>query len=228
VALSYREKAIGVVLTGNLDDGTIGLQAIKAYGGVALVQDPEEADAADMPKSALQHVEVDDCLTLDAIADRLVELARSGPRAERSMENSELETEARFDLRERSDIDELRRIARPSEYTCPECHGALWEVKNMALPHFRCHTGHAYTPQGLSSAQNTMIEEALWAAVRALHEKQMLMQRHARSAAQAERHEAATEHNEAAKALSRQSEILRRMIGGDGGARAETRPEKTS
>jgi two-component system, chemotaxis family, protein-glutamate methylesterase/glutaminase len=56
-AAAYRERVIGVVLTGALDDGSAGLWWIARNGGAALVQDPEEAEVADMPQSALEHVD---------------------------------------------------------------------------------------------------------------------------------------------------------------------------
>lgn len=72
-AVSYGKKAIGVVLTGELDDGVVGLQAIKAYGGLAYVQDPKTADAPSMPMSAIDNVEVDVCLPLEALGKALVQ-----------------------------------------------------------------------------------------------------------------------------------------------------------
>lgn len=67
-ALAYGAAAIGVVLTGSLDDGTAGLLAIKDAGGTALVQDPQEALAPSMPRSALRHVAVDQCLPIAGLA----------------------------------------------------------------------------------------------------------------------------------------------------------------
>ena len=63
-ALAYGERVIGVVLTGFLDDGAAGLLAIKRAGGVAIVQDPEDAEFPSMPATALARVEVDYCTNL--------------------------------------------------------------------------------------------------------------------------------------------------------------------
>ncbi len=68
----YGPRVIGIVLTGALDDGTIGLSAIKQRGGIAIVQDPDEARYASMPQSALEHVKIDYTLPLVEIAPRIV------------------------------------------------------------------------------------------------------------------------------------------------------------
>src|SRR6266487_2533947 len=74
-ALAYGPRVAGVILSGTLDDGTAGLIAIKKRGGVAIVQDPDEAIYPGMPRSALEHVQVDHILPLAAIGPLLVRLA---------------------------------------------------------------------------------------------------------------------------------------------------------
>ena len=75
-ARAFGPAAIGVILTGNLDDGTAGLATIKQSGGTAIVQDPSDAVYPSMPESALRHVEVDYCVSLRQIAPLLVDLIR--------------------------------------------------------------------------------------------------------------------------------------------------------
>ena len=70
----YGPGAIGVVLSGNLDDGVSGLQVIKQLGGVAIAQDPDDAQAPSMPLAATRDVEVDHILPAAGIAAVLVRL----------------------------------------------------------------------------------------------------------------------------------------------------------
>lgn len=71
-ARAYKENAIAVVLTGNLEDGTEGTMAIKAHGGVVIVQDPLDAAYPSMPRSVLLHSHVDACVPLPAIVTAIV------------------------------------------------------------------------------------------------------------------------------------------------------------
>jgi hypothetical protein len=66
---------IGVILSGHRDDGTAGLLAVKRHGGVAVVQDPDEACAPGMPRSALAYVAVDYTLPLASMGPLLGRLA---------------------------------------------------------------------------------------------------------------------------------------------------------
>src|SRR4051794_18781245 len=100
-ARSYGRRVVGVILSGSLDDGTAGLAAIKQRGGVAVVQSPEEALFAGMPRSALESVAVDHCLPAAETPPLLVELANTPvPEGESPMsDDMEFESEiAEFDL----------------------------------------------------------------------------------------------------------------------------------
>jgi two-component system chemotaxis response regulator CheB len=73
-ARTYRERAVGVVLTGANDDGARGLATLRERGGYAIVQDPDDAEMPDMPRAALRRAGADAVLPLDAIGPALVEL----------------------------------------------------------------------------------------------------------------------------------------------------------
>ena len=72
----YGPRVVGIVLTGGFDDGTAGLAAVKEAGGIAIVQDPDEAFAPSMPRSARAFVQVDHVLPVREIAVLIAELTR--------------------------------------------------------------------------------------------------------------------------------------------------------
>ena len=81
-AHAHGPRVAGVVLTGTLYDGTGGLITIKRAGGVAIVQDPDEAAFAAMPRSAIGGDHPDYVLPLTGIAATLVRLAQGQPQQE--------------------------------------------------------------------------------------------------------------------------------------------------
>jgi two-component system, chemotaxis family, protein-glutamate methylesterase/glutaminase len=169
-AQSFGPAAIGVILTGNLDDGTAGLGAIKQLGGTAIVQDPRDALYPSMPQSALSHVEVDYCVPLDRIPPLLTDLTRQPVAAKARLIPRELETEVRIAREENPMAAGLEQIAKPSAFSCPDCHGVLLQLSDQGRVRFRCHTGHAYSTDSLLAAYSDQIEASLWNAIRSLEE----------------------------------------------------------
>ncbi|HUR87674.1 MAG TPA: chemotaxis protein CheB [Ramlibacter sp.] len=182
VAMSMRSRAIGIVLTGHLDDGTVGLKAIKHCGGVAIVQDPATAREPSMPRSALANVDVDLCLPLAEIVPAVQRIIAGGPR--QAVPDAPIDALNHEQLVHDGSqpMENLAAIADPSMLTCPDCGGGLWEIKDGKPLRYRCHTGHAFTAQTLAHAQTETAEFAMWAGVRALHEKEVLLRRLARVA----------------------------------------------
>ena len=175
-ALEWRERAIGVVLTGDLDDGTAGLAAIKACGGTAIVQDPETAFEPSMPASAIANVQVDHCVALADIAPLLARLAGQEPEPGSGDPPQQIACEQ--DIFEgKQTMENLAKVGQPSTLTCPECGGGLWELKNTKPLRYRCHTGHGFSARALENAQAGVAEQALWGSVRALEEREILLRR---------------------------------------------------
>lgn len=175
----YGPRVIGVLLTGNLDDGTAGLWTIKQLGGIAVVQDPHDAVFSSMPASALRHVAVDHCVPLADLPGLLVRITSTPVHARQA--DAALPVEVEVEIAKGHDAigAGIQRIGSPSEFACPECHGVLRELKEGDRVRFRCHTGHAYSAESLVSAVNAGIEDALWNAIRALEEGGRMMRRFA-------------------------------------------------
>ncbi|HEU4433209.1 MAG TPA: chemotaxis protein CheB [Pyrinomonadaceae bacterium] len=180
-ALWAGPRTIGVVLTGARSDGTAGMRAIKQRGGITIVQDPSEAMFPSMPMNVIQDIRVDYSLPLRDIAPLLSELSHTAADEEGRYPVSEnLEIEARIvqqDMESEELIKSVEKLGRISKLTCPDCHGALWEIDDEELLRFRCHVGHGFSAESLNNGQGGMIEVALWSAVRALEEQMILSKR---------------------------------------------------
>jgi two-component system, chemotaxis family, protein-glutamate methylesterase/glutaminase len=177
-ACSYGPRVVGVVLTGALDDGTAGLQAIKRRGGVAVVQDPHDALIPSMPESALRYVQVDHTLPLADIPPLLVRLTREpAPDEARFPVPHDMEIEANIATLDEATMDAEERPGTISVFTCPECNGPLWEMRDGDLLRFRCRVGHAFTPESMLDGKAEQVEEALWTAYETLRESALMPRR---------------------------------------------------
>jgi two-component system chemotaxis response regulator CheB len=207
-ACSYGARVIGVILSGALNDGTAGLRAIKRCGGVAVVQDPAEAPVPDMPASALLHVAIDHRCPVAKMGALLARLT-SEPAGETPAIPVEIKLEAAIAAMELSGMRAEDQLGRPSTFTCPECHGTLWEIADGDLIRYRCHVGHAYTGEAMLEAQSDNIEDMLWDLLRSHRERAVL----ARRLAEKERsNHLAAQMNERAQGYEEDAEIVEQLI----------------
>jgi two-component system, chemotaxis family, protein-glutamate methylesterase/glutaminase len=218
-ARAYGPRVIGVVLSGHLDDGTVGLQAVKSRGGITVVLDPREAEYPSMPANALRYAQVDHSLALAEIAPFLQRAIDMPAEPESSIGISQtIETEANI-AEQQMNAEQLlagvEAIGTRTVFTCPTCNGTLWQVGDDEPLRFRCHVGHAFVAEALLAEQTDALENALWSAIRLMEEKSAFARRLAERQRQADWPEAATRYEEYADNLDREVTVLRQLtLGG--------------
>jgi two-component system chemotaxis response regulator CheB len=195
-AVAYGSQVIGVVLTGNLDDGSAGLADIKMRGGVAIVQDPDDALAPSMPLNAMERADVDYVLATQEIGPKLVELASS--------ESTEIVLPISSGGR--------NMAGNGHTYSCPECGGVLEEIEESKMLRYKCRVGHLYSPDSLMADQTEAVERALWAAIRSMEEQAEFSDRLATNSRQKQRARLARRFAEKADASRQNATILRDLL----------------
>jgi two-component system chemotaxis response regulator CheB len=230
----YGSRVIGVVLTGSLYDGTAGLMAIRASGGLGVVQDPGDAQVAAMPRSAAQLAGPDYVVSLAELPALLIKLVQEPVNPDqraRPMDPIERMPEVVEHDMARQARNERR--GEVSVFTCPECGGALWQVDEAGLVRYRCHVGHAYRGEVLLSEQTEALEAALWTAVRTFKEKSVLARQLSFQERAAGDHAAAARFEEQAVQAARFGELIKQHLlygvpSGDLEAESPTIQEGTS
>ncbi len=227
-ARTYGRRVIGVILSGLLDDGAAGMVAVKSRGGMAIIQDPNDAMFGDMPRNAARYIKPDRILPLKDIPDTLVELVGEAPRgriaAVGAANSPDMDDDLEREIRAaEADVDEMEdedQFGTPSGLACPDCHGVLWEIDENRLLRYRCRVGHAYTADVLLNQQSESVEEALWAAVRALEESASLSERLAERASKHHHISLIERYRNASEVKRRNASILRDLLVGMGEAEA--------
>lgn len=174
-ALAYGGRAVGVVLSGMLNDGASGLGAIKACGGSALVQHPVDAVADQMPLAALEAVDADGVAPAAEMGALIAETVAREAGTDVAPPDSLL-LEVQIAAGTRLGSESLRTIADPSPIICPDCNGVMSEIRGAHPLRYRCQIGHARTAESLISA-NPQVDEAVRIAMRVMEERVELVGR---------------------------------------------------
>lgn len=169
-AHARRSRVVSVLLSGLLDDGTMGTWAVHRQGGTTICQDPDDALFGDMPRHAIEVGAARHVLPLDEIGRLLAELA--GQEVAPLTPDEAMQDPTEMSLGE---LARLERRGRPSAFVCPECQGTLFEFAEEGVMHYRCRVGHSYLPDSLSANQEGVLEAALWTALRAVEEHNDLL-----------------------------------------------------
>ena len=231
----WGRQTVGVVLSGNLDDGSAGLAAIAGRGGAAIIQ--EDPLFGGMPRAALLAVPAAQRLAAADLADGITRSVSQlgghsaitegaetrgavslNPAAAVASRDDETLGNGRGSDR---DLVEEAELAQNNEPTvpvlgdltivaCPECRGAMSFVAVGKASYYRCHVGHSYSPQTLLAAQQENSEAALWTAVSILEEQAAVYRRLSERAGVGPERRAA--HEASAVRAAEASRAVRRMI----------------
>jgi two-component system chemotaxis response regulator CheB len=210
-AINYGPRVIGVLLSGLLSDGSAGLNAIKRCGGISVVQDPSDAIADEMPRSALEATIIDLCVPGAGMGDVLSDLVREAPGAALPIP-PEIRLEVEIAAGERIGSDNLLSMADPAALTCPACGGVLSEVRESRPMRFRCQVGHAFTGDVLAKEQEGRVDEALRVALRIIEERAELVQRMAADGRRSGRPAVAEMYQARAAEYREYADMIRRVV----------------
>jgi two-component system chemotaxis response regulator CheB len=216
VAVSYGPRAVGVILTGLLDDGAAGLAAVARCGGATAVQSPADAKAPDMPLRALEATDVHYRGSAAELVAVLLELVAQDVDPE-FQPPADLELEVSIALGRRVDSRNTSNIGDVTPLSCPSCGGVLSQIRTGPPLRFRCQVGHAFTAEVLAERQEDSVDEAIRTALRIIEERVVLLNKMAAEASQAGRTLTAQHYEERSADLRAHAAPLRKaIIGAEG------------
>ncbi|MFW3170943.1 chemotaxis protein CheB [Geodermatophilus sp. CPCC 206100] len=206
-------RVIAVVLSGALDDGTAGMIAVRARGGVGMAQETDDALYDSMPRHAVELGGAEHVVPAEKLGAALAELLAEDIEDVAEPAPSDLmDTETAMANLDRDAMDADDRPGMPSGFGCPTCHGALFSISEGGMERFRCRVGHAWSPEALAAEQAQALESALWMALRGLEERATLSLRMGERAEQRGHRISASafrqRHDEALEAAA----LLRRLL----------------
>lgn len=211
-AVAYTSRVIGIVLSGLLDDGTIGLAAIKKCGGITMVQALEDALVPDMPQSALKNVDIDYSLPAAEIGKKLNELShkRAGP-GSAAPENLKESVGSAINIMTMKKIKEHNK-GKLAAVSCPECGGPIWEQKENGITSYECQVKHKFTLKSLLSSQDDNIEDSLWHATMVLEQRARMFSEMANDERRRGRLKTAEQDEENAKKAMSYAQTIRKLL----------------
>lgn len=173
-AVAYGNRCVGILLSGRLNDGTVGLEAIKRCGGVTVIQDPQTAEFSGMPLTAQKFVDIDYTENLENISKLIKQLVEESLPVKTGIPET-IRKEAEIATRIRSQVKTEDFLGEKVALSCASCGGPLWKINDTDIERYRCHVGHSFSQESLLLAQNENLEETLWVCLRTLEEKKVLM-----------------------------------------------------
>ena len=215
-ARSYGPRVIGVVLTGALNDGVAGLMAVRAAGGLAVIQDPKDAFVAALPLNAVAIAGADYVAPASELAPLLARLVQQpAPETGEAHMIDPMEQVSKIQIQDAEAQQRGERNGALSVFTCPECGGSLWQADDDGVVRFRCHVGHSYYAEGLLAEQAEILEAALWTAARTFKDRSVLSRQLAHQERTHGNSKAAVRFEEQAQQAERYSDSIQKYLLGE-------------
>lgn len=211
IGVSCGSRAVGVVLTGMLNDGAAGLADLKRCGGLTVVQNPAEATAPDMPLEALRASDIDYRAHLAELGSLLDMLVRKAPPPS-PPPPEDVRFEVDIALGRPVGTGETVRLGDPAALSCPACGGVLSQIRRSPPLRFRCQVGHGYTAETLASEQEGSVDEALRVALRILEERAVLTEKMAEEARRSGLQFSAASYEQRSRESRTQVKTLRKAL----------------
>jgi two-component system chemotaxis response regulator CheB len=210
-ATTYGPGVVAVVLSGALDDGTLGAAVVAANDGVVLVQDPDEARVSSMPRAVLGAVRRARALPTADLAAAVVDLVRRSPEEDRPAPREQEGSTAMA-----GGPTETTQLGVPAAVGCPECQGGMFESSADGALTYTCHVGHTWSAQTLLDAERQTVEGAIYNAASKLLEMAAVHRRLAKLAADRGEGDPA-EHLRAAEAAEERARRIEELATEDPG-----------
>lgn len=203
-AAAYDSRVVAVVLSGGLDDGSAGMAAIRAAGGIGIVQSPEDAIVDSMPRNAIAIARPQLVLPSDQIAAAIASAVGGSIRKESRLEMGGAEMEP---------VGAKDAPGQVTGITCPDCHGSIWlQTGDGGEVALTCRVGHSYSPESFVEIQAANVEDALWAGIRSLEEQATLAAAMASRASKLNDPQSADRAEQRRKIAEKNARVLRDLV----------------
>jgi two-component system chemotaxis response regulator CheB len=213
-AASHGNRVIGIILSGALNDGVAGLHAIRRCGGLGIVQEPGEASVRDMPLGAINHGVSDYTARVCNMPKLITRLLSERPPPNPTVP-LDVRLESAIAAQQLTDLEAPAKLGTLSPFTCPECHGSLWEIDDGAMLRFRCHVGHSYTAESMLAAQAEEIDKTLENLLRLRQERAILANRIVEKERLRNNHGLADQLERRARDYEEDARLMRLLLLGD-------------
>ncbi|RYD98199.1 MAG: chemotaxis protein CheB, partial [Sphingobacteriales bacterium] len=188
---------------------------IAQHGGLTIVQTPEDAEQPQLPENALEVMDVDFTLAAADMPPLLAGIVSDAAPKKHQFTKEELKllkTEVIIASRDGAFEMGIMNMGEFTPFTCPECHGALVQLKEGNIVRFRCHTGHAYTASSLLSEVTESVEGLLWQCMRGLEETDMLLKSIAQHFSAMKNTRAVALYREKSEEVARRARVIQDSI----------------